>query len=109
LSGQFFQRSLFPAVDAIPGAASRTHRNVMSQPKCRQVINCDLTILIVSLFSLCRLRNTTRLRVGTADKSKWPVFLQNASGNLAIFTKRIWQFLQNVSGNGIFTTLHVSL
>jgi len=44
--------------------------------------NCDLTILIASLFSLCRLRNTTQVRSGTADKSKWPVFLQNASGNL---------------------------
>jgi len=62
LSGQFIQRSLFPAVDAILRAifASHTHRNVMSQPKYWQIINCDLTILIVSLFSLCRLRNTTQ-------------------------------------------------
>jgi len=84
LSGRFFQRSLFAAVDEIFGAifASRTHRNVMSQPKYRQIINCRLsTILIVSLFSLCRLWNTTRLRSSTVDKSKWPVFLQNASGN----------------------------
>ena len=36
---------------------------------------------MVFLFSLCRLRNTTQLRSGTVDKSKWPVFLQNASGN----------------------------
>jgi len=53
----------------------------MSQPKYRQIINCVLTILIVALFFLCRLRITTQLRSGTVDKSKWPVFLQNASGN----------------------------
>jgi len=46
------------------------------------IINCGLTILIVSLFSLCRLRNTAQLRSGTIDKSKWPVFLQqNESDN----------------------------
>jgi len=58
LSGQFFQRSLFAAVDAILGAifASCSYRNVMSQPKYRQRINCGLTLL-----SLCRLRNTTQL------------------------------------------------
>jgi len=69
LSGQFFQRSLFPAVDAILRAifASRTHRNVMSQPKYWKINNCGLTLLIVSLFSLCRLRNTTRLRSGTVN------------------------------------------
>jgi len=83
LSGQFFQRSLFAAIDAILGAifASRTQRNVMSQPNYRQIINCVLTILIVALFSLSRLRITTQLSSGTVDKSKWPVFLQNASGN----------------------------
>jgi len=83
LSGQFVTQSLFAAVDEILGAifASRTQRNVMNQSKYGQIINCGLTILIVSLFSLCRLRNTTRLRSGTVDKSKWPVFLQTASGN----------------------------
>jgi len=82
LSGQFFQQSLFAAVDTIHGAivTSQTYRNVMSQPKYGQ-INCGLTILIMSLFSLCCLQNTTQLRSGTADKSKWPVFLQNTSGN----------------------------
>jgi len=75
-----------------------THRNVVSQPKCRQIINCGLTVLIVSLFSLCRLRITTKLRSGTADKSKWPVFLQNASG------KSKWPvFLQNACGNPSYT------
>jgi len=83
LSGQFLQRSLFAAVDAILGAifTSHTHRNVMSQPKYGQIINCGLTILIISLFSLCHLRNTTQLRSGTVDISIWPVFVQNASGN----------------------------
>jgi len=53
LSEQFFQRSLFAAVDAILGAifASHTHRNAMSQPKYGQIINYGLTILIVPLFS----------------------------------------------------------
>jgi len=70
LSGQLLQRSLFAAVDAILGAivTSHTHQNVMSQPKYKQIINCGLTMLIVSLFSLCRLRNTTQLRPGTVDK-----------------------------------------
>jgi len=51
LSGQFFQRSLFAAVEEILGVifASLTHRSVISQPKYRQIINCGLTILIVSL------------------------------------------------------------
>jgi len=76
LSGQFFQQSLFAAVDAIPGAivTSHTHRNATSQQIYWRMINCGLTILIVSLFSLCRLRNTTQLRSGTVDKSKWPYF-----------------------------------
>jgi len=48
LSGQFLQRSLFAAVDAILHAivTSHTHRNVMRQPKYHQMINCSLTILI---------------------------------------------------------------
>jgi len=42
LSGQFFQKSSFGAVDAILGAMvmSHTHRNVMSQPNYVQIINC---------------------------------------------------------------------
>jgi len=81
LSGQILQRSLFAAVDAIFGAidTSHTHRNVTNQPKYGQIINCGLTILIVSLFSLCRLRITTQLRSGDVDKMA------------GIFTKRIWQ------------------
>jgi len=88
LSGQFSQRSLFAAVDANLCAifASRTHRNVMKQSKYNQIIeliiiNCGLTILIVSLLSLCRLRNTAQFRSGTVDRWKWPVFLQNESDN----------------------------
>jgi len=53
----------------------------MSQPKYGQIINCGITILFVSLFSLRRLRITVELWSGAVDKMKWPVFLQNASGN----------------------------
>jgi len=59
LSGQFSQRSLFAAVDAILGAifSSRTHRNVMKQSEYGQliklliiIINLGLRKLIVSIF-----------------------------------------------------------
>jgi len=57
--------------------------HVTHTPKCNEPAkiraNCDLTILIVSLFSLCRLRITTQLRSGTVDKMA------------GIFTKCIWQ------------------
>ena len=81
MSGQSVQRSLFAAVDAIFGAidTSYTHLNVTNQPKYGQIINCGLTILIASLFSLCRLRITTQLRSGAVDKMA------------GIITKRIWQ------------------
>jgi len=80
LSGQILQQSLFAAVDAIFAiVTSDTHRNVTSQPKYGQIIKCRLTILIVSLFSLCCLRITTQLRSGAVDKMA------------GIFTKRIWQ------------------
>ena len=59
---------------------SHTHRNVTNHPKYRQIIiNCYLTILIVSLFYLGRLRIMTQLRSGAVDKMA------------GIFTKRIWQ------------------
>ena len=100
---------------------SHTHRNAMRQSKYGQIIDCSLTILIVSLFSLCRLRNTTQLRSGTVDKSKWPVFLQNASDNpittsegaivhtvrchafpfKSIVCKKIMQYLQSHGGSCI--------
>jgi len=53
LSGQFFQRSSFAAVDAILGAVvtPHTHRNVTNQPKYGRIINCCLTILTASVFS----------------------------------------------------------
>jgi len=81
LSGQILQRSLFAAVDAIFGAivTSHTRRGVTNQPAYVQIIYCRLTILIVSLFSLCHLRITTQLRSNTVDKMA------------GIFTKRIWQ------------------
>jgi len=43
---------LFAAVDAILGAIFTlgTQRNVMSQPKYKQIIKCGLTALIVFLF-----------------------------------------------------------
>ena len=59
--------------------------HVTHTPKCNesakigQIINCRLTILIVSLFSLSRLRIMTQLRSGAVDKMA------------GIFTKRIWQ------------------
>jgi len=43
------------------------------------MINCSLATLIVSLFSLCRLRITTQLRSGAVDKMT------------GIFTERIWK------------------
>ena len=49
----FLQRSLFAAVDAILGAIVTSHTHT---PKCiesakiGQIINCGLTILIVSVF-----------------------------------------------------------
>jgi len=82
LLGQFLQGSLFAAVDAILDAivTSHTHQNVIGQPKYGQIIKLWLeTILIVSLFSLCRLRITTQLISGTVGKIA------------GIFTKRIWQ------------------
>ena len=83
MSGQFLQRSLFAAGDAILGAivTSHTHQNVtdQNQPKYGQIINCGITVLTVSLFSLCRSRITTQIRSG-------------ADGKMAdIFTKLIWQ------------------
>ena len=81
MSGQFLQRSLFVAVDATLCAidTSHTHRNVTNQPKYGQIINCGLTIPIVYLFSVCRIRITTQLRSSAVDKM------------VDIFTKRIWQ------------------
>jgi len=49
---------------------THTHRNVMSHPKYVQIINCGLTILIVSLFSLCPLRIATQITADTALLAK---------------------------------------
>jgi len=78
LSGQFFQQNF---VDTVLGAITTSHTPKCDEPAKILAYYCGLTILTVSLFSLCRLRNTTQLRPGTVDISKWPVFLQNASGN----------------------------
>jgi len=82
LSEQFLKRSLFAALDAIRGAIVTSHTHTHT-PKCNDPVktqgNCGLTMLIVSLLSLCRLRITIKLRSGTVDKMT------------GIFTKRIWQ------------------
>jgi len=55
LSGQFLQRSLFAAVDAILGAivTSHTHtRKCNESTKIGQNINCGVTILIISVFPM---------------------------------------------------------
>ena len=83
MSGQFLQWSLFAAIDAILGAIvtshTHTHRSVMSQPKYGQMINRGLTVLIVSLFSWAAYEK--RQSLDLALLTKWPIFLQNASGN----------------------------
>jgi len=82
LSGQFLQRRLFAAVDAILGAIFTSHTpkcNEMSQLKCGKITNCGLTILL-SLgfpFAAYELRHSLDLAMLT----KWPVLLQNGSGN----------------------------
>jgi len=82
LSGQFLQGSLVAAVDTILAATitSHTYRNVMVQPKYGQIMNCGLTILIVSVFPV-RLTNydTDYCRYDTVDKMA------------SIFTKHTWQ------------------
>jgi len=80
LSGQFLQRGLFAASDAILGAivTSHTHRNLANQPKYWKIINCGLTILIVYVFPV-PLTNYDTVRSGAVDKMA------------VIFAKRIWQ------------------
>jgi len=77
LSGEFFQRCLFAAVDAIFGViVTKCNEPV----KMRANFNCGLTIIIVTLFSLCRLQIAVcQLRSGTVDKMA------------GIFAKRTWQ------------------
>jgi len=58
---------------------THTYRKVMSQPKYGLIVNCGLTILTVSPFSLCCWRIMTQLRSGIVDRMA------------SIFTKCIWQ------------------
>jgi len=76
LSGQFLQRSLFVAVDAILGAIVTS-----LTPKCNDPTKIRGNYLKKnsSMFSLCRSRIMTELRSGTVDKMA------------DIFTKFIWQ------------------
>jgi len=53
-SGESCQDSSFSEVFGAIGT-SHTHWSVMNQPKYREIINCDLTILIFSLFTLSHL------------------------------------------------------
>jgi len=92
LSGQFFQRSLFAAVDAILGATvtwRRTHTKCNEPAKIFFNYYLWLSNTDCLSVSLCRLWNTTQLRSGTVDKSKRPVFLQNVSGNP--ICSQLWQ------------------
>jgi len=79
LSGKFFQRTLFAAVNAILGAIVTSHTHT---PKCNdppKIRAISLLQKYSSLFSLCRLRITTELRSGNVEKMA------------GIFTKRIWR------------------
>jgi len=68
-----------------------THTPKCNEPaKIGQIIKYGITIFIVAMFSLCRLRITTELRSGAVDKMKWPVNLQNASGNPNSLSQAAW-------------------
>jgi len=59
--------------------------------------NCGVTILIVSLFTLCRLRITTQFRFGTVDKMA------------GIFTKHIWQpYLRYIVESPVFKSAQLA-
>jgi len=84
LSGEFFQQSLFAAVDAFLGPifVSRTHRNVKSQPKCKQIVNCGLKIAY--WLSLCFPFSSYKIW-NSLDWRCWQIKMAG------IFTKLIWQ------------------
>jgi len=52
------------------------------------------------------LRNTTQLRSGAVDKSIWPVFLQNASGNPTYGRFAMTDFIQH--GSPTFSILRAT-
>jgi len=75
-SAKFF---LLLLMQSLVRLSCHTHTEIFwDSQNTGKTINCGLTI-IVSRFSLCRLRITTELRSGTVDKMG------------GIFTKRIWQ------------------
>jgi len=115
LSVKFICRCWVDVILAI--VMSHTHRNVMInfKPKYGQIIYCGLAILMVFLFFLCSLQNTTQLRSCTVDDSKWPIFLQNASGNpskysiLILFTcshRSVWLHTWHEHKVGLPTCQH---
>jgi len=93
LSGQFLQRSLFAAVDdAILSAIvpSHQHRNVTNQPKQGQIINCGLTILIVSVFPAPLTNYHTAQIMRCWQKGRY--FYTTHSANLHVSTKPMNSF-----------------
>jgi len=47
-----------------------THTEIRASQNAGKFINCGLTILIISLFSLCHLRIIAQLRSGTVDQGR---------------------------------------
>jgi len=47
-----------------------THTEIGASQNAGRFVKCGLTILIISLFSLCHLRITTQLRSGTVDQGR---------------------------------------
>ena len=87
-----------------------THTRKCNEPaKTRAIVVAEQDGF--SLFSLCRLRNTTQLRSGTVGKSKWPVFIQNASGNPTCHCSYIFvpclAFRVHVAGDLSKTIIHI--
>jgi len=69
----------------------------MSQPKYKQIINCGLTILLVFLFSHCRLRNTTQLALLTNQNGRY--FYKTHLATLTLLRKPITSTHVHLRGN----------
>jgi len=79
LSGQFLQRILFVAVDAIPGVFScHTHTEMLcaSQNTGKLLVVAKKNVFLVPCFAY-KIQHSLDL----SRLPKWPVFSQNASGN----------------------------